>query len=144
MFVKSTDRHQFSHYTSSHPENTRRSIVLGQALKVRRVCSYESDFNRHFGNMKSWLLERGYPSDLAESEMKKVNFTPNVNNRERGKFTKGSHVSWLITLNLSHWTSFSLKMCTFYIWRKKWTRFLHQNPWFYSAVPEAKQLFSES
>ena len=33
---------------------------------------------------------KGIPFRSCESEMKKVNFTPNVKNRERGKFTKGS------------------------------------------------------
>ena len=52
LFVKSTDRHQFLHYTSSHPEHTKRSIVFSQALRVSRMCSYEFDFVRHLGNMK--------------------------------------------------------------------------------------------
>ena len=38
--------------------------------------------------MKSWFLERGYPSDLVESETKKVKFTPNVNNKNIGKYVK--------------------------------------------------------
>ena len=38
--------------------------------------------------MKSWFLERGYPSDLVESETKKVKFT-NVNNKNIGKSVKG-------------------------------------------------------
>ena len=71
LLFKSTDRHQFFHYLSSHPEHTKRSIAFIEALKVHRIYSYESGFLRHFGNMKSWFLERGYPSDLVESETKK-------------------------------------------------------------------------
>ena len=44
LFVKSTDCHQFLHYTSTHPEHTKRSIVFRQVLRVTRICSYESDF----------------------------------------------------------------------------------------------------
>ena len=40
LFVKSTDRHQFLHYTSSHPEQAKRLIVFSQALRVSRICSY--------------------------------------------------------------------------------------------------------
>ena len=87
-FVKSTDHHLFLHYTSSHPEYTKRSTVFSQALRISRIFSCESDFVRHLGNMKSWFLERGYPSDLVESETKKVKFT-NVNNRNIGKSVKG-------------------------------------------------------
>ena len=71
QFVKSTDRHQFLHYTSSYPEHTKRSTVFSQALRISKICSCESDFVRHLGNMKWWFLERGYPLDLVESETKK-------------------------------------------------------------------------
>ena len=53
---------------------------------MNRICSYESDFVRHLGNIKSWFLKRGYLLDLVEGETKKVN---NVNNRSRGKSIKG-------------------------------------------------------
>ena len=88
LLVKSTDRHQFLHYTSSHPEYTKCSIVFSQALRVSRICSYNSDFVRHLGNMKSWFSEREYHSDLVVSETKKVTFSPNVDNSNRGKSVK--------------------------------------------------------
>ena len=91
LFFKSTDRHQFLHYTSSHPEDTKRSIVFCKAPRVSRIYSYQSDFVRHLDNIKSWFSEIGYPSDLVvESETKKVNFTHNINNRNRGKSIKGA------------------------------------------------------
>ena len=34
LYVKPTDRHQFLHYTSSHTDHTKRSIVFSQALRV--------------------------------------------------------------------------------------------------------------
>ena len=88
LFVESADRHQFLHYTSSHLEHTKRSIVFSQELRVSRICSYESDFVRHLGNMKLWFPERGCPLNLVESRTKKFKFTSNVNNRNIGKSTK--------------------------------------------------------
>ena len=140
-FVKSAIspaiHHLFLHYTSFHPEHTKRFTVFSQALRISRICSCESDFLRHLGNMKSWFLERRYSSDLVESETEKVKFTPNVNNKNIGKSVKG--IPFVLTYHPkeSHWIRFSLKLCTFYIWTKKWKSFLHQNPWFYSAVPES-------
>ena len=32
LHIKSTDRHQYLHYMSSHPEHTKRSIVYSQTL----------------------------------------------------------------------------------------------------------------
>ena len=42
--IKSTDRHQYLHFTSSHPSNTKRSIVYSQWLRVKRICSEKEDF----------------------------------------------------------------------------------------------------
>ena len=120
LFVKSTDRHQSLHYTSLHPEYTKSSIVFSQALNVRRIRSYESDFVRHLRNMKSWFSERRYPSSLVESETKKVKFTPNINNRKRGKSIKA--VTFVLTYHpklKSLRIRSSIKICTFYLWAKK-------------------------
>ena len=32
LYIKSTDRHQYLHFTSSHPNHTKRSIVYSQGL----------------------------------------------------------------------------------------------------------------
>ena len=88
LYVKPTNRHQFLHYTSSHPDHTKHSIVLSQALRVSRICSEKSDFLQHLEKMKSWFLVRGYPKDLIQSEMKKVNCTSKNRNTKRGKSLK--------------------------------------------------------
>ena len=89
FYVKPTDRHQFLHYTSSHPDHTKRSIVFSQALRVSRTCSEKSDFLKHLEKMKSWFSVRGYPEYLVESEMKKVKFeSKNKNTKNRGKSLK--------------------------------------------------------
>ena len=69
--IKPTNRHQYLHFTSSHPNHTKRSIVYSQALRVSRICSRECDFRKHISEMKTWFLRRGYPKNLVESEIKK-------------------------------------------------------------------------
>ena len=34
LFVKSKDGHQYLHYSSGHPENTKRSIIYSQILRL--------------------------------------------------------------------------------------------------------------
>ena len=75
LYMKPTDRHQYLHYLSSHPEHTKRSIVYSQTLRVNRLCSLEKDFNYHKLNMKEWFIKRGYPESIIDKKMKKVRFS---------------------------------------------------------------------
>ena len=61
LFINATDRRQHLHYTSSHPEYTKRSIVYSQALRISHICSQKKDFVKHSCKMISWFLNRGYP-----------------------------------------------------------------------------------
>ena len=79
LHIKSTDRHQFLHYISSHPYHTKRSSIYSQALRISRICSNKSDFLKHLESMKSWFEVRGYLNKLIEQEIEKVNFSKNGN-----------------------------------------------------------------
>ena len=75
LYIKSTDRHQYLHYTSSHPEHTKKSVVYSQALRLSRICSEEKDFEKHICEMKSWFSWMGYLQKLVETEASKVKFS---------------------------------------------------------------------
>ena len=51
LHIKSTDKHQYLHYTSAHPDHTKRSIVFSQALRVSRIFSNEIDSERNLNDM---------------------------------------------------------------------------------------------
>ena len=40
LYVKSTDRYQYFHYLSAHPNHTKRSVVFGQTFHISWLCSY--------------------------------------------------------------------------------------------------------
>ena len=88
LYMKHTDRHQYLHYLSSHPEHTQRSIVYVQTLRVNRLCSLEKDFIYHKLNMKEWFIKsyklrvksyklkvKSYPESVIDKEMKKFRFS---------------------------------------------------------------------
>ena len=74
LYSKLTDCHQYLHYGSCHPEHTKRSIVYSQALRIKSVCSEESNFDENSLNLRSWSLKRGYPEKIINTEMSKVKF----------------------------------------------------------------------
>ena len=60
LHFKSMARHQYLHYTSSHTEHTRRSIVFSQSLRISRIYSQAENFRKHTTEMRSWFYKRGY------------------------------------------------------------------------------------
>ena len=61
LYIKPTDRHQYLHYTSSHPEHTKKSVVYSQALRLSRICSEEKDCEKHLWN-QIMVFTGGIPS----------------------------------------------------------------------------------
>ena len=77
LYIKTTDRHQYTHYTLSLHYHNKRSIICSHALQVRRIYSFENDFIRHQNEMKSWFLKREYPKTLIDMGVKFLNTTGN-------------------------------------------------------------------
>ena len=57
LYSKLTDCHQYLHYGSCHSEHTKRSIVYSQALRIKSLCSEESNFDELSLNLRSWSLK---------------------------------------------------------------------------------------
>ena len=52
--------HQLLHRSSCHPGHTKKGIPYGQALRIRRICSEDSFFEKRLGNLENFLFDRGY------------------------------------------------------------------------------------
>ena len=85
----STDKHQNLHYAFAHPAHTKRCIIYSQALRMSRICSYTTDFEKDLVHMKSLFQARGYPSNLIQKEMNKVWFSGNWDKNKAKKKSKG-------------------------------------------------------
>ena len=94
LHIKSTDKHQYLHYTFVHPDHTKLSIVFSQALRVSRICSNKTDFERHLNDMESWLQARGYPKHLVQKEMSKGRFNKENSNTKQ---SKSKRVTFVVT-----------------------------------------------
>ena len=84
LHIKSTDKHQYLHYTSAHPDHTKRSIVFSQAVRVSRIRYNKTDFERHLDDMKAWFQAKSYPKYLAQkfNLIKKIAILNKVNLKE--------------------------------------------------------------
>ena len=82
-------------YSKTTVINTERSIAYSQALRIKRVCSQESDFNENSLNLRSWFLKRVYFEKIINTELRKMKF--NVDNKRSNNRQKRdifcSHIS---------------------------------------------------
>ena len=64
---ESTDQHQYLHSSSCRPYHCKKGIPYSQALRLNRICSDPSFFDRRCNALEKWLIERGY----SEREVRK-------------------------------------------------------------------------
>ena len=70
LHCKSTDGHQCLYFDSYHASHTKSSIVYSLALRMKRICSRRSDFNR--SKPKNWFRERVYREEIVNKEIKRA------------------------------------------------------------------------
>jgi hypothetical protein len=66
LYSKPTDSHSYLLYDSAHPQRCKDSIPYGQFLRIRRICSLNTDFKDHILRMTVYFLQRDYPMKLLE------------------------------------------------------------------------------
>ena len=72
LYSKPTDARAYLHYTSDHPPCVKRAIPRGLGMRMRRICSNETDYLHHRQRLVDRLRERGYPARELTAELEKV------------------------------------------------------------------------
>ena len=67
VHYKPTDSHSYLLYSSSHPSHFKNSIPYSQFLRLRRLCSEDSDFSLKSEEMCEFFDKRGYPASVVEA-----------------------------------------------------------------------------
>ena len=72
LYTKPTDRNTYLPYDSAHPKHCMKGLPYGQFLRIRRICSRDSDFEHHAAKKAAQLVLRGYPKSLLLDGMLKA------------------------------------------------------------------------
>ena len=70
---KQTDQKAYLHAKSYHPKCTKETISYSQALRIKCICSDESDYQYNSEKLLSELVERGYQTDTMKKNIEKAN-----------------------------------------------------------------------
>ena len=93
VYSKPTDAHQYLNFNSCHPPHVRRGIPYGQALRIKRVCYSDKTFESRLGELKGFLVKRGYNSEFVENQFDRVRLFDRsiLFNQDRGRIRRDNN-----------------------------------------------------
>ncbi len=79
VYSKPTDGHLYLNNASCHPKNTKRAVQHGTALRLRRICSTDAEFESKSKDYQAYLASCGHnPNEIVE----KFNAVKNISRQE--------------------------------------------------------------
>ena len=60
LYTKPTESHLYLRWNSCHPVHTKKNSPYSLALRIRRICTRLTDFEKHAKELRSYLIARGY------------------------------------------------------------------------------------
>ena len=133
LYTKPTDAHMYLRYDSCHPKHCTKSLPYSQFLRIRRICSKESNFEEHAKTMTIHFLNRGYPPDLLQTAYHKAKNKDRTSLLESQNGTKSSQPDKerIFAISTYHPTTRSFKDTINQNWdflsRHKTTRNIHES-----------------
>ena len=79
LYTKPTDTHQYLLPSSCHLRYWTSSMPYSQALRLRSICSKKEDFRKRIGELKTYLIARGYREDCVDRQIERAALTPRTN-----------------------------------------------------------------
>ena len=72
LYKKPTDRQNYLHSKSEHPYSLKKSIAYSQALRIKRICTTQNEFEKHSSNLLQQLKKKGYHHDTLKEQIEKA------------------------------------------------------------------------
>ena len=72
VYYKDTDTHTYLHHQSSHPSHCKKGLPRSQLLRLRRLCSEDSDFLENGGEMVSFFEQSGYSPACLQNDLQAI------------------------------------------------------------------------
>ena len=102
LHTKPTDARAYLHYSSDHPPCVKRAIPKGLGMRIKRICSNQSDYQHHREKLINRLRERGYPREEVTNELRKVDRMKRealLTTKDGTRTREGSRVPMVVTFS---------------------------------------------
>ena len=72
LYSKPTDAHNYLPATSHHPPHCIKSLPYSQTLRLKRICTKDTDFIKHTDDMRDYFARQGYSNKMFDESLEKV------------------------------------------------------------------------
>ena len=72
LYRKKSDRQNYLHHKSEHPKSLKDSIAYSQALRIKRICSEDDEFEHSINELQKKFEERDYNRTQIEHQLDRV------------------------------------------------------------------------
>ncbi len=113
------DTNNYLHHKSSHPRHLKDSLPYSQELRIKHICSKDSEFDKHYRELKTSFSKRGYKNHVIEKQIQKAKTdtrpealqyeTKQSNNRIPLVTTFHTNLPQLGTILNKHWPLLHIK-----------------------------------
>ena len=76
LYRKETDRNQYLLPSSCHPSHVTQNIPFSLALMIVRICTYTTDREKRFSELKDLLISRDYKPKIVDSAIERARKIP--------------------------------------------------------------------
>ena len=99
MYVKPTDRQNYLHNKSEHPNSTKKSIVYSQALRFNKIRYNRSNLYKNYKRLLNTLTKRGYNKTDTTTQINCVITIPRKELLNKIKISDTERLSLTVTYN---------------------------------------------
>ena len=99
VHYKPTDSHSYLLYSSSHPSHVKNSIPYSQFLRLRRLCSDDSDFSSKSEEMCQFFEKRGYPVSVVKAGHRRAQQLDRQSSLQTSQKDKNDRIPFTLTFH---------------------------------------------
>ncbi len=72
LYTKPTDTHDYLLYSSAHPRHFKDNTPYSQLMRIRKICTRDTDFTQNAQMILGHFHRRGYPLELLQNAWEKA------------------------------------------------------------------------
>ena len=73
VYIRNISTYLYLHSQPFHLVEYKKSIIYSQPVRMKQTCSEEEDLQHILGDLKPWLINRGYRAESFRREIQRVN-----------------------------------------------------------------------